>query len=103
MSFGVSTWIGAHWSMSTNANSVIVTHSHGMPATYRMPAQISRTVPSAGARSAVRDPRQEADAEVTGSVDGGERADDGEPRRVGDEHQRAPVIPVGERSADEKG
>ena len=33
ISFGVSTWIGAHWNMSTNAKSEIVTHSHGMPAT----------------------------------------------------------------------
>ena len=32
-SFGVSTWIGAHWNMSTNANSVIVTQSQGTPAT----------------------------------------------------------------------
>ena len=31
--FGVSTWIGAHWNMSTNAKSVIVTQSQGTPAT----------------------------------------------------------------------
>src|SRR6185295_12179995 len=32
-SFGVRTWIGAHWNMSTNANSVMVTHSHGISVT----------------------------------------------------------------------
>src|ERR671931_2860473 len=32
-SFGVSTWIGAHWHMSTNANNRMVTQSHGTPAT----------------------------------------------------------------------
>src|SRR5512133_3881486 len=53
-SFGVRTWIGAHWNMSTNANSVMVTHSHGMAVTYRIRAQISRSVPTDSARSAAR-------------------------------------------------
>src|SRR6266498_974479 len=32
-SFGVSTWIGAHWNISTKAKSVIVTQSHGISPT----------------------------------------------------------------------
>ena len=54
-SFGVSTWIGAHWTISTNANSEIVTQSHGIAGRRSGRRRGSRAAsPPAPARSATR-------------------------------------------------